>query len=450
VSESRRTTLDRAAAATLFLTVVAASAGSSVEPGVVAFAKPGRWALLVVLGAVALVRALAFCSEWRLRPWVAATLSAYCALTIVSAAWSIHPRLTLERGLTVSLGVVVAATLAGSASLSPVTARRFVDALLAAVSAVAAAGFILWLVDASSAVQSASVEYPARFQGFEQNPNTGSMLLAVGMPLAFDRVITARTASARAGFAALLFVFVAEISASGSRGALAAGFLALLLVAVAWPGSRSRRAGLALAVVAVLAVASWTMTIPHALTATSAAPQALPTVSPSRPIDAEKVIPLAGEIGGPWWTHTSGTLHRTLVSSSTRLRAWRGGIAQGLGRPIAGYGFGTGESAFANRYYGFHSDLPENSYIGVFLQVGLVGLALFLASVAVCLVPGLRACFRGGGEPERRLPATIGGATAALLLGMSQSYFHAAGSIAFMALWVTLLLSSVAGMQRPA
>ena len=451
MSEMRRTALDRAAAVTLFLAVFAAAAGSSVEADVVSVAKSARWALLIVLGVFALVRATAFRSEWRLRPWVAATLGAYCALTVVSAGWSIHPRFTLERAATVSLVVAVTSILAGCAALSPVTASRLLDALLAAVSAVALAGFLLWLVDPSAAVQSASNEYPARFQGFEQNPNTGPMLLAVGMPLAFDRAITATSGRVRATFGLLLFAFVAELAASGSRGALVGGFLALLVVAVLAPGSRRRRTGVVLAVVALLAATTWTMTIPHALRVSAGAAQGrLPTASPSRPINAELAIPLSGEIGGPWWLHTSGVVQRAFFSSSTRVRAWRGAIEQGFARPIAGYGFGTGESAFANRYSGFHSDLPENSYIGVLLQVGLAGLALFLAAVALCLAPGVRACIRGRGERDRRLPATLGAATAALLLGVSQSYFHAAGSIAFLTLWLTLLLSSVAGIKRAA
>ncbi len=441
-----RTALDLAVAALLFLAIVAAAAGSSVLLDVVSVGKPARWVLLVALGAAALLRALAFRSEWRLRPWVAAALGTYCGLTIVSVGWSIHPHLSLVRAGSVSFAVLVAATLGGCAALSTVTARRLLDAILAAVAAVALAGFVLWLVDPSAAVQPGTIEYPSRFQGFEQNPNTGPMLLAVGMPLAFGRALSATSRRSRAVFSALLLAFVAELAASGSRGALVGGFLALLAVALLTPAARRARVGASLAVVALLAVTAWTMTIPQALPATARTQAPAPALS--FPLDAEKVIPLSGEIGGPWWTHSTAVAHRTLFSSSARFQAWRSAIVEGLDRPIAGYGFGTGESAFVNRFFGYHSDLPENSYIGLFLQLGLVGLAVLLAVLALCLVPGVRGCIRGGSDQrERRLPATLGAAAAGLLIGVSQSYFHAAGSIAFLSVWVVLLLSSVAGIQ---
>jgi len=43
--------------------------------------------------------------------------------------------------------------------------------------------------------------------------------------------------------------------------------------------------------------------------------------------------------------------------------------------------------------------------------------------------------------------ATLGAVAAALLIGLSQSYFHAAGNIAFVAFWVVLLLASVSGLS---
>ena len=449
MSEARRTALDYVVAGTLAAAVLAAAAGSSVEVGVVSVAKPARWVLLGVLGVVALVRALAFRSEWRLRPWVAGTLVFFCALTVVSVTWSVNPRVTQERAVTVSFAVFVAATLAGSAALSPMTARRLLDSLLGAVAAVALAGFILWLLD-PAAVQSATAEYPARFQGFEQNPNTGPMLLAIGMPLALGRALAAGTIRRATLFILVLAAFIAEIVASGSRGGLVAGFLALLVVAALAPQPRHRRAGVATAVVATLAVAAWVMTTPSPLPPSPTAPvYTIPAVSPLHPVDAEAVIPLRGEIGGPWWTRTSGVVHRSLFSTSTRTRAWRGAIEQGLGRPVVGYGFGAEQPTFVNRYFVFNSDNPENGYIGLFIQFGLVGLGTFLAVVCLCLVPAIGSSLRGGRRPEGWMPAAVGAASAGLFVGLSQSYFHAGGNIAFLAFWVALLLASVAGMRAP-
>ncbi|HVN59913.1 MAG TPA: O-antigen ligase family protein [Gaiellaceae bacterium] len=449
--ETRRTALDLVVAGTLWAAVLAAACGSSVLLGFVSVGKPARWWLLGLLGVVALARALAFRSEWRLRPFVVAGLVLLCALCLESSAWSILPRTTFERSVSVCVVISVSAILAGSAALSTATADRLLGALLAAAAAVAAAGFILWLVDPSTAVQAASTEYPARFEGFEQNPNTAAMLLAFGMPLAFGRALAARTVRRALPFVLLLLAFIAEIVASGSRGGLAAGFLALLVVPALAAGPRRRRIGVAAAVLAALVVAAWAMTIPRALTAaTPPVPSAPSAAGASRGIDAETVIPLREEIGGPWWTHTSGAIHRTLFSTSTRTRAWRGAIDQALGRPVEGFGFGAEQPAFVNRYYGFHSDNPENGYIGLFIQVGLAGLLGFLAVAVLCLAPAVRQSLRGEASRDGWAPAAVGGASAGLFLGMSQSYFHAAGNIVFLAFWVALLLASVAGISpRP-
>ena len=58
-----------------------------------------------------------------------------------------------------------------------------------------------------------------------------------------------------------------------------------------------------------------------------------------------------------------------MLSSSGRFEAWRGAIRQGNERPIAGYGFGTEGDVFVDRYYGLDSNLTENSYVGLYLQL---------------------------------------------------------------------------------
>ena len=45
------------------------------------------------------------------------------------------------------------------------------------------------------------------------------------------------------------------------------------------------------------------------------------------------------------------------------------------------------------------------------------------------------------------MPAAAGAACAGVFLGMSQSYFHAIGNVAFLSFWVALLLASVAGVR---
>ncbi len=446
-SSSLETTLDYGAAAIVAASILGAASGSSIQYDILAAGRPARWALLGALGAFALVRVLLTRSAWRLRPSVALALAGYCALCLVSWSWSVGPHATLGRAAGQGLVVFSAAALAGCAARRPHLVRRLLDGVLAAAAGVALASFVYWLVDPSRAFQAASTEYAARFRGIEQNPNTGALLLAIGMPLALGRVLGSKRVSRRGAFGLLLLAFVVEIVASGSRGGLAAGFLSLFAIAALGPLSRRLRVGLGLAVLVSLALSAWVMTIPKALPAppTGALPAATSPAPKQVGIDAERILPLSGEIGGPWWTHTRGQLHRSLFDTSVRTRAWSGTVERGLGRPLLGYGYGAEQEAFINRYYGLHSGNPENGYVGLFLQIGFVGLALFLAVVVVCLRPGLRR-----GSHGLTTPAAVGGAAAGLLLGLSESYFHGPGNVAYVAFWVTLLLVSVAGLQQAA
>jgi len=207
------------------------------------------------------------------------------------------------------------------------------------------------------------------------------------------------------------------------------------------PAKRAVRIAAALAVVVALAVSAWTMTIPKALHSTSpAAPTPARTMYS---VNAEDVLPLQQEIGNPWWTHRSGDSRRSLFNASVRLRAWVGTFHRALARPLLGYGFGAEQWAFVNRYYAYVSQNPENGYLGLLLQLGFVGPPVFLFAVALCVVPGIRACLRRQSSAGYAL-AAIGAVTAALAAAMSQSYFHGPGSIAFVALWVSLAVAAVA------
>jgi len=437
MSVRSRDALDVLAAGLLSALVLAAAAGSSGEAAVRSVGKPGREVILVALGLVALPSALRFRDQWRFRPWVAASLLAVVLFFFESQAWSVLPATTLRSSVAVAAIVVVAVLLAGNAAAEPGTGRRCLDGILVAAGVLALAGFVLWLVDPSSAVQSATAEYAARFEGLGENPDTAPMLLAVGMPLALARVLATGRRRTRIGALALLLAFAAEITASGSRGALLAGFLSM--VVVLWFARLSMRGLVAgtLAVVASIALCAWVVTLPSALAAS-----ATPHVVQQTPgaIDAEQVLPLEQEVGSPWWTHHSQTLVRTLFSSGARVRALRGAVHQALGRPLVGTGFGA--EVFVDRYYGFHSGNPENGYVGLFMQTGIVGLALFLGLLCVSVVPAFRRHVRSRLSADSFAPAALGAVAACLLLGLSQSYFHSAGNIVAVPFWIVLLMAS--------
>ena len=205
------------------------------------------------------------------------------------------------------------------------------------------------------------------------------------------------------------------------------------------------KVAVALLVVGGLAVSAWATTIPKAL---SAAPSAAPIAAASTPVrNAESVLPLSQEIGNPWWTHRSGGTRRSLLNTSVRLRAAEGTLHRALGRPVLGFGFGAEQWAFVNRYFAFNSENPENGYLGLFLQLGLLGPLVFLVAVALCVIPGVRACLRPQRDDVYAL-AAVGAVAAALAAAISQSYFHGPGGIAFVAFWVSLLVAGATGRTR--
>jgi hypothetical protein len=242
-----------------------------------------------------------------------------------------------------------------------------------------------------------------------------------------------------------VLAFAASIAASGSRGGVLGAFVGMLAVALLAPASLRARAALALLVIGGLGVSAWAMTIPKPTPAPSIASPATGTPAPVR--NAEAILPLSQEIGHPWWTHRSVSSQRRLLDTSVRVRALRGTIARALDRPLLGYGFGAEQWAFVNRYYNFASENSENGYVGLLLQLGVLGLALFVVIGALFIVPGIRACLRRRGSDAGVL-AAVGATAAGLGLALSQSFFHAPGNIGYVAFWVAASLAGVSLVAR--
>jgi O-antigen ligase len=166
------------------------------------------------------------------------------------------------------------------------------------------------------------------------------------------------------------------------------------------------------------------------------------------PHDADRWIRLEDELDAPAGPGHPGQ-RRTFLASTGRGQAWEGAIDQAEQRPVAGYGFGTEDHVFVDRYYSFFGGSPESSYVGMFLQLGLVGLLLLLA-LAGALVRGSVTALRRLGPGGRRVAAAC---TAVLVtglgLGVVQSSLYAVGNTATVATWTCAFLG-LALAPRPA
>jgi hypothetical protein len=384
----------------------------------------------------------------RARPGGAAfvVVGLLATLAVFSAAWSARPEHTEKRALAFLILVLAAAALADATVGRPEAMRRILEALFLAATLVALLGlFMLW-VSHDQAVQPASTQYPARFRGLGQNPNTVSLLLALAIPLGLWLWTTARSRAAQVALAAALVFLDGSIVASGSRGAL----IAALAGAVAWLATAAASRTTRLVLVGVAAA------VFVADVAIMQIPKALPTPPPSahrgtsRVVrDAELVRPLSDEIGNPALGGHGAPIHRSLFGTSGRARAWDAALHQAAKRSIAGYGFGTESVVFVDRYYGFDSSVPENSYLGTLLQLGIVGLVVLLALAVALVLAGFRALRASSGPARALARACVSVLCAAAVLGLTQSYLTSIGNLASPLVWIpALLLPALAWQAR--
>jgi O-antigen ligase len=424
--------LDRRLSILVAATVVAFAAGSSSIPGVTDAAHTLRWIVLLAL----LVGAAEATAK---RLWAPASVvgsaSALVGVALLSSLWSVLPRTTFERAVSLGLLFATCLLLLSACALRRGLALEVLNGVVAGAATVGSLGLLVLAVDYDRAVQAASYEAPTRYEGFGQDPNTVGLLFAVVMPLAVFAALRARTTRGRVGGGAVLLLFTGSIVATGSRGALVAAALgAAVVVLLAAP-----RRWLALAgVAAVFAAGVGLSTIPG--TSNSGHPVATAPAG-ARPhpkpgyLDAEASYPLSADVGAPLPGGGQPPVRRGLFATSGRLDAWRGALHEAARRPVAGHGFGTEQTVFVDRYYYFVGGLPENSYIGLALQLGAVGVAALLALLFVLGRLGVRA-LGGDGHTAAGLGVLAAGAAIAFV----QSYLYSVGNIAAAAFWIPAFL----------
>jgi O-antigen ligase len=362
-----------------------------------------------------------------------AALGAFVVLALVSTLWSARTGWTERRSGAFLLLAVAGSALALAGAARPEAVRRILEALVAAAAIVALLGLYMLWVSHDQAVQSASFQYPARYRGIGQNPNTVPLLLALALPLTLWLWTEARSRTARAVSAAALVLFDGSIVASASRGALIAALAGTVVWLVTLDRSWRLRLALLAATAAVFAADVAITQIPKPLTRTPGGPS-----QPQRVVrNAQLVVPLEDELGRPG--KGAPPIRRTLFGTSGRARAWDAALHEIARRPVAGYGFGTEQFAFVDRYYGFDSSVPENSYLGVGLQVGVVGLAALLVLLGAVAAVGVRALRTLSGRALAAARACASVVAAGVVLGLTQSYLVSPGNLASSTFWIAAL-----------
>lgn len=440
----RRFSLERALQLAIVATILTAVLAAGALISWLDEARTLRWGALVALFALSLVYALR--SPSGPRPWPAlAATAGFLALAVASAAWSVAPGATIGRGGALALLLTACGALAWATAGDPDRVRPLLSGITAGIGLVALGGLLVLLFRHDRAIAPATTSLPARYQGLGGGPDTATMVLAVGLPLAAFAFLETRRAAGRVAAGALFLLLLGSIVASGSRGALLSGFAGLLAVVLIGQHGARRIAALAAGLAALLVLSVLAMRLPSPARTPPAQPAAEEPRAVEQPtpgyFDAETLLRLQDDVGHPpFGVGDTSRKPRTLFGTSGRAEAWQGALEQGAARPVAGYGFGTEGRVFVDRYADFHSNLAESSYVGLFLQLGAAGLAAFAALVAAFLVPAARA-FRRLDPRQRRLAAACaGGLVAGLVLAFFQSYIYAAGNNATAAVWLCAFL----------
>jgi hypothetical protein len=446
------------------IAVISFTAGSASVSSVKHVGHTERWLALLALCAVALVNAAPRLRRdglplgLRAFAWLPASFVALCLL---STAWSPDPRLTFAR--TASLGILflTAAGLAVTTASDSAELRRLLEGLALGAAVVAAIGFVMLAFGAKAAAQSANPQAPWRFRGLGENPNTIAVLAAVALPIVAWLGLTSRTRVPGAVWLAVFAVLVASTIASGSRGGLLAALCGVEVVVMTSVGRLSRRilVGAAYALVIVVGIGLRQATQPAAPAFYSAIPKPPPGVQSLPPsgtggkgLGAKLVIKIpsgppmrplpdrASEIGHPLLSQKG-----TTTVGSGRVAAWIGTLNDIVReRPLLGYGFGTEERVFVDRWYNFQGGTPENSTIGLLLQVGVVGLLLMVALAAVVARGALRALSSAASQQRSISSVGLGVLVSGLVLTFFQAYVYSVGNVATLTVWVMLFLTAAA------
>jgi O-antigen ligase len=103
-----------------------------------------------------------------------------------------------------------------------------------------------------------------------------------------------------------------------------------------------------------------------------------------------------------------------------------------------------------DRWYYFQGGTAENSYLGLLLQLGVLGTALVVGMGIVLVVAAAKRLRRTPASTRGDLAAELGVLVAAGVLMMVQSYLYSVGNVASATAWIAMFMlgSSVLGRER--
>lgn len=240
-----------------------------------------------------------------------------------------------------------------------------------------------------------------RFHGFFLNPNTIGLLTSLLLPLVLQKVINDKKKAFSIFF---LFTMVTALLLSGSREGILVSVISTIYVLSRQLGFKKFLGYIFFGI------------LPLALV----------------------LLPLILRVLHAGWLSSYFRVGTNLILGGGRVEAWLVALQIISARPLLGYGFGTEDYLFNTAGYRFlfHEGVyAHNSYIGLTMQVGLLGAALFFFPLIYLFISELKA--------ENPSPLRIGlqgMLLSALVSCMSESWIYAVGNTQAFVFWSCMAL----------
>ena len=125
-----------------------------------------------------------------------------------------------------------------------------------------------------------------------------------------------------------------------------------------------------------------------------------------------------------------------------RLEAWQAAVSLIMDKPLFGYGFGVEDKLFGLKKVMFHAHsgaYAHNSFLGMLLQLGLLGFTMFFVPLFVLLFKELFPPQEDRGIPILRY-ALRASLIAGLICCMSESWIYSVGNTQVFPFWIMVML----------
>jgi O-antigen ligase len=357
------------------------------------FLSSGRWFAIGMVGAACLITGIRGRRKMGLR-WIVSFPFLIAMYFILTMLWSINRELTLGRSISI---VLLGTTVVGMVWYTGNSAVKIHEAMKAVVFPVT---LLFWILTPVYGFDTSLLEKGLlRTAGPMLNPNGIGILGALLGPVAY--YLWRGTPKKHIFWLGSFLTCVALIILSGTRTALSAILVAFTFIAITQARSFSINmlfgAGLALLISVVLL--------------------------------------LAEVYGLPKIIHTYLRVE-SLAIGGGRFEAWNVGWDLLRQKPWTGYGFGTEDMLFEQfgiRFLKHGGAMVHNSYLGLSLQIGILGAGVFFSWMFLTAIKGIRSCVRIRNPLISALVATL---VAALIISLTESWLYSAGNSQSLPFWV--------------